>query len=133
MPETGTWWLTVLSCCGVSSLCLLLSRSQPSGLIEDACCGFEDVEQVNNDLFSSLHDIVATPYFRYHKVHPRNSEAFPEPVGTHDVWRPLARLGPLADHNIPISSAPAPTRFAYRVKRSICLGNARFGRRMAAA
>ncbi|SCZ90226.1 BZ3500_MvSof-1268-A1-R1_Chr9g10758 [Microbotryum saponariae] len=41
---------------------------KPSGLIDDACCDFETVESVNDDLYSSLHDIVSTPYFRYHKV-----------------------------------------------------------------
>jgi hypothetical protein len=41
---------------------------QPTGQIQDACCDFETVESVNNQLYRSLHDIVATPYFRYHKV-----------------------------------------------------------------
>ncbi|ORY87524.1 hypothetical protein BCR35DRAFT_277447 [Leucosporidium creatinivorum] len=39
-----------------------------SGEIQDACCDYATVEQTNNDLFAALHDIVATPYFRYHKV-----------------------------------------------------------------
>ncbi|BGP17089.1 hypothetical protein JCM10213_006881 [Rhodosporidiobolus nylandii] len=41
---------------------------RPSGQIQDACCDFETVEQVNHDLFGQLHALVATPYFRYHKV-----------------------------------------------------------------
>ncbi|SCV70020.1 BQ2448_1414 [Microbotryum intermedium] len=45
-----------------------LRLSQPSGLIDDACCDFETVESVNEDLYSSLHEIVSTLYFRYHKV-----------------------------------------------------------------
>ncbi|GAA5979726.1 hypothetical protein JCM11641_004066 [Rhodosporidiobolus odoratus] len=41
---------------------------KPSGQITDACCDFETAESVNHDLFGTLHDLVATPYFRYHKV-----------------------------------------------------------------
>ncbi|KAM0749062.1 endoplasmic oxidoreductin [Meredithblackwellia eburnea MCA 4105] len=41
---------------------------KPTGLIQDACCDFETVESVNNDIFHSLHDLVTTPFFRYHKV-----------------------------------------------------------------
>ncbi|GAA6018256.1 hypothetical protein JCM10207_002887 [Rhodosporidiobolus poonsookiae] len=41
---------------------------KPSGQIQDACCDFETVESVNHDLFSKVHELVATPYFRYHKV-----------------------------------------------------------------
>ncbi|GAA5853012.1 hypothetical protein JCM8547_004768 [Rhodosporidiobolus lusitaniae] len=41
---------------------------KPSGQIQDACCDFETVENVNHDLFTGLHELVATPYFRYHKV-----------------------------------------------------------------
>ncbi|GAA5824471.1 hypothetical protein JCM11251_000437 [Rhodosporidiobolus azoricus] len=41
---------------------------KPSGQIQDACCDFETVESVNHDLFERVHQLVATPYFRYHKV-----------------------------------------------------------------
>ncbi|GAA6034544.1 hypothetical protein JCM8097_005385 [Rhodosporidiobolus ruineniae] len=41
---------------------------KPSGQIQDACCDFETVETVNHDLFERVHELVATPYFRYHKV-----------------------------------------------------------------
>lgn len=43
-------------------------RCQPTGQIHDACCDYETVESVNEDLFGRLHELVATPYFRYHKV-----------------------------------------------------------------
>ncbi|KAK4334663.1 Endoplasmic oxidoreductin-1 [Rhodotorula toruloides] len=36
--------------------------------IHDACCDYETVESVNEDLFGRLHALVAEPYFRYHKV-----------------------------------------------------------------
>ncbi|GAA5916766.1 hypothetical protein JCM6882_003052 [Rhodosporidiobolus microsporus] len=41
---------------------------KPSGQIQDACCDFETVESVNHELFERVHELVATPYFRYHKV-----------------------------------------------------------------
>ncbi|GAA5944516.1 hypothetical protein JCM1841_006465 [Sporobolomyces salmonicolor] len=41
---------------------------KPTGQIQDACCDYETVETVNQDLFDRLHRLVATPYFRYHKV-----------------------------------------------------------------
>ncbi|GAA6002909.1 ER oxidoreductin [Rhodotorula paludigena] len=41
---------------------------KPTGQIHDACCDYETVESVNEDLFGRLHELVATPYFRYHKV-----------------------------------------------------------------
>ncbi|GAA5936422.1 ER oxidoreductin [Sporobolomyces koalae] len=41
---------------------------KPTGQIQDACCDFETIESVNRDLFDRLHGLVATPYFRYHKV-----------------------------------------------------------------
>ncbi|GAA5854771.1 hypothetical protein JCM5353_006492 [Sporobolomyces roseus] len=41
---------------------------KPTGQIQDACCDFETVESVNNDLFQGLHRLVSTDYFRYHKV-----------------------------------------------------------------
>ncbi|KAL8280820.1 hypothetical protein RQP46_006824 [Phenoliferia psychrophenolica] len=41
---------------------------KPTGLIQDACCDFETVESVNTDVFTSLHELVRTPYFRFHKV-----------------------------------------------------------------
>ncbi|GAA5907739.1 hypothetical protein JCM5296_007457 [Sporobolomyces johnsonii] len=41
---------------------------KPTGQIQDACCDYETVETVNQDLFDRLHGLVATPYFRYHKV-----------------------------------------------------------------
>ncbi|GAA5936261.1 hypothetical protein JCM3775_006447 [Rhodotorula graminis] len=41
---------------------------KPTGQIHDACCDYETVESVNEELFGRLHDLVATPYFRYHKV-----------------------------------------------------------------
>jgi hypothetical protein len=37
-------------------------------LIQDACCDFESVESVNNRLYDRLHQLVATPFFRFHKV-----------------------------------------------------------------
>lgn len=50
------------------SLQLIAPLPQLSGEIQDACCDYADVEQTNNDLYGALRDIVATPYFRYHKV-----------------------------------------------------------------
>ncbi|GAA5912698.1 hypothetical protein JCM8208_007734 [Rhodotorula glutinis] len=41
---------------------------KPTGQIHDACCDYETVEGVNEELFGRLHELVATPYFRYHKV-----------------------------------------------------------------
>ncbi|CDR41399.1 RHTO0S06e01486g1_1 [Rhodotorula toruloides] len=41
---------------------------KPTGQIHDACCDYETVESVNEDLFGRLHELVAEPYFRYHKV-----------------------------------------------------------------
>lgn len=50
---------------------ILCARAQPTGQIHDACCDYETVESVNEDLFGRLHALVAEPYFRYHKVRPR--------------------------------------------------------------
>ncbi|BGP41074.1 endoplasmic oxidoreductin-1 [Rhodotorula kratochvilovae] len=41
---------------------------KPTGQIHDACCDYETVESVNEELFGRLHELVADPYFRYHKV-----------------------------------------------------------------
>jgi hypothetical protein len=41
---------------------------QPTGLIQDACCDFETVEDVNERLHERLQDLVKIPFFRYQKV-----------------------------------------------------------------
>ena len=41
---------------------------QPTGLIQDACCDFETVESVNDNLYTGLNSLVDKPFFRYHKV-----------------------------------------------------------------
>ncbi|GAA5948755.1 hypothetical protein JCM3765_004996 [Sporobolomyces pararoseus] len=41
---------------------------KPTGQIQDACCDFEQIETVNFNLFTKLHKLVSTRYFRYHKV-----------------------------------------------------------------
>ncbi|EGG10476.1 uncharacterized protein MELLADRAFT_42127, partial [Melampsora larici-populina 98AG31] len=46
-----------------STLC-----SQPKGLIEDANCAFETIDEVNRRLHSQLNQAVQLPIFRYHKV-----------------------------------------------------------------
>ncbi|GAA5974961.1 hypothetical protein JCM5350_004521 [Sporobolomyces pararoseus] len=45
------------------------SYCKPTGQIQDACCDFEQIEQINNlSLFERLHNLVETSYFRYYKV-----------------------------------------------------------------
>lgn len=43
-------------------------RQPPLGPIETTLCNYETVESVNDDLFDQLHQLVATPFFRYYKV-----------------------------------------------------------------
>ncbi|KAL7415279.1 endoplasmic reticulum Oxidoreductin 1-domain-containing protein [Mrakia frigida] len=40
----------------------------PSGPIENTLCEYETLERVNTDLYTNLHDLVKTPFFRYFKV-----------------------------------------------------------------
>ncbi|RKO88468.1 hypothetical protein BDK51DRAFT_36834, partial [Blyttiomyces helicus] len=39
----------------------------PSGPIQDACCNFETVEDVNAKLYPALDRLVKTSFFRYYK------------------------------------------------------------------
>ncbi|KAH8922415.1 endoplasmic oxidoreductin [Atractiella rhizophila] len=41
---------------------------RPSGRIQDSCCDFESVEDVNRRLRDKLQEIIQLPFFRYHKV-----------------------------------------------------------------
>lgn len=46
----------------------LMVSEQPTGMIEDACCDFETIEDVNEDLSRQLSSLVKSRYFRYWKV-----------------------------------------------------------------
>lgn len=39
-----------------------------TGPIETTLCDYETLESVNEDLFSRLHELVETPFFKYFKV-----------------------------------------------------------------
>lgn len=41
---------------------------QPTGLIQDACCDYQTVEQVNDDISRQLNEIIQLPFFRYQKI-----------------------------------------------------------------
>lgn len=47
---------------GSGSIC------RPTGQIEDACCDYETVEDINGPFFDQLRELVQTQYFRYYKV-----------------------------------------------------------------
>jgi len=40
----------------------------PSGLISDACCDYKTVENINNELFPRLQELVETDFFKYYKL-----------------------------------------------------------------
>ncbi|GET02472.1 endoplasmic oxidoreductin [Rhizophagus clarus] len=40
----------------------------PSGMINDACCEFETVEKINNDLAPQLRELSKTSFFKYYKL-----------------------------------------------------------------
>uniref|UniRef100_A0A1D1YJQ4 Endoplasmic oxidoreductin-1 n=1 Tax=Anthurium amnicola TaxID=1678845 RepID=A0A1D1YJQ4_9ARAE len=40
----------------------------PSGIINDACCEFETVEKINNDLTPKLRELTKTCFFKYYKL-----------------------------------------------------------------
>ncbi|CAJ0745198.1 2693_t:CDS:10 [Entrophospora sp. SA101] len=40
----------------------------PSGLISDACCDYKTVENINNDLFPRLQELIKTDFFKYYKL-----------------------------------------------------------------
>ncbi|CAB4489449.1 endoplasmic oxidoreductin [Rhizophagus irregularis] len=40
----------------------------PSGMISDACCDFETVEKINNDLTPRLRELSKTKFFKYYKL-----------------------------------------------------------------
>ncbi|KAK0212863.1 hypothetical protein DFS33DRAFT_1284975 [Desarmillaria ectypa] len=40
-------------------------NASPTGPIDTTSCDYETVESVNEDLFANLHDLVATPFFKY--------------------------------------------------------------------
>lgn len=41
---------------------------KPTGQIQDACCDYETVEDINQSFFDELASLVKTKYFRYYKV-----------------------------------------------------------------
>lgn len=41
---------------------------RPTGQIQDACCDYETVEDINTSFFDELAELVKTKYFRYYKV-----------------------------------------------------------------
>jgi len=41
---------------------------KPTGLIQDACCDYQTVEQVNDDISRQLNEIIQLPFFRYQKI-----------------------------------------------------------------
>ncbi|KAF7321751.1 Endoplasmic oxidoreductin-1 [Mycena kentingensis (nom. inval.)] len=43
-------------------------NSNPTGPIDTTLCDFETVESVNDDLFSNLHSLVETPFFKFFQV-----------------------------------------------------------------
>ncbi|KAI0051924.1 endoplasmic oxidoreductin [Auriscalpium vulgare] len=40
----------------------------PTGPIETTMCDYETIESVNDDLYAQLHDLVATPFFKYFRA-----------------------------------------------------------------
>jgi len=40
----------------------------PSGIIDDACCEFETVEKINNELTPQLRELIKTDFFKYYKL-----------------------------------------------------------------
>lgn len=46
----------------------LTVRKQPTGLIQDACCDYQTVEEVNDDLAQRLGTVIQLPFFRYQRV-----------------------------------------------------------------
>lgn len=46
----------------------MLCHKQPTGLIQDACCDYQTVEEVNDDLASRLTELIQLPFFRYQRV-----------------------------------------------------------------
>lgn len=55
------------SVCHISLAPVTLSHSaeQPTGPIDTTSCDYETVDSVNEDLFENLHELVATPFFKY--------------------------------------------------------------------
>lgn len=41
---------------------------QPTGLIQDACCDYQTVEDVNEEMANRLGELIKLPFFRYQKV-----------------------------------------------------------------
>ncbi|KAJ3113749.1 hypothetical protein HK100_001892 [Physocladia obscura] len=72
----------LLYCAALSSLALssdsarsklatlhdIVESCKPSGLIEDACCEYKTIEQVNDEIAPFLDDLVKTSFFRYVKI-----------------------------------------------------------------
>lgn len=102
---------------------------QPTGLIQDACCDFETVESVNNDVFNGVHELVETPFFRYYKVH--NSSPIVALVD-HTHHRPRAQLRAAATTRGAWRPRSQLTKLSAPVSRWIFFANVRFGRRTAA-
>ncbi|CAI2183560.1 19640_t:CDS:2, partial [Funneliformis geosporum] len=40
----------------------------PSGIISDACCEYETVEKINNDLSPRLRELIESDFFKYYKL-----------------------------------------------------------------
>lgn len=57
-----------LPCRAQMQLWIKHCRVQPTGPIEMTQCDFETVESVTDELYNNLHDLVATPFFRYYRV-----------------------------------------------------------------
>ncbi|KIY74420.1 endoplasmic oxidoreductin [Cylindrobasidium torrendii FP15055 ss-10] len=46
----------------------LCDNQVPTGPIDTTTCDFETVDSVNEELYSTLHDLVATPFFKYFRA-----------------------------------------------------------------
>ncbi|KAI9335465.1 hypothetical protein BDR26DRAFT_865804 [Obelidium mucronatum] len=52
----------------LSALQDISESCSPSGVIQDACCEYKTIEQVNNEIAPYLDDLVKTSFFRYVKI-----------------------------------------------------------------
>ncbi|KAJ3013097.1 UNVERIFIED_CONTAM: hypothetical protein HDU68_000874 [Siphonaria sp. JEL0065] len=52
----------------LSALQDISDSCSPSGVIQDACCEYKTIEQVNNEIAPFLDDLVKTSFFRYVKI-----------------------------------------------------------------
>lgn len=65
---------------------------KPTGPIDTTMCDYETVESVNGDLFSNIHELVKTPFFKYFQVRQSQEHQLAHAHNARLLGRSIPRL-----------------------------------------